>query len=74
MLNDSKMFSEFLASYMYLKGQRFDDDISLAVDNLHRMKRPDHEHIERLKELLYRKAEFELTCREVKSLMSLYLA
>lgn len=69
-----EQFSEFLASYMYLKGQRFDDEISLAVDNLQRMKRPDQEHIERLKELLYRKAEFELTCREVKILLKLYLA
>lgn len=68
-----EQFSEFLASYMYLKGQRFDDEIRVAVDNLHRMKYPDQDHVEQLKGLLYRKAEFELTCREVKSLLRLYL-
>lgn len=69
-----EQFSEFLASYMYLKAQRLDDEISVAVDNLHRMKVPDQEHVEHVKELLYRKQEFELTCREVKVLLKLYLA
>ena len=69
-----EQFSEFLASYMYLKGQRFDDEIRVAVDNLHRMKHPDQDHIDCLKELLYRKAEFDETCREVKVLLRLYLA
>ncbi len=71
-MNDRR-FREMIASYMYLKAQRLDDDIRIAVDNLWQMHKPDHEHIERVKECLYRKAEFELTCREIRHLMWLYL-
>jgi len=73
MSEDSKRFEEYISSYMYLKGQRIDEDLQVATDNLHQMKRPDAEHIERVRELLYRKMEFEETCREVRLLVKLYL-
>lgn len=73
MSEDSKRFEEYIASYMYLKAERIDDDLRIALDNLHQMNKPDTEHIERVRELMYRKIEFEETCREVRLLVKLYL-
>lgn len=73
MSEDSKRFEEYISSYMYLKGQRIDEALQVATDNLHQMGVPDAEHIERVRELLYRKMEFEETCREVRLLVKLYL-
>ena len=73
MSEDSKRFEEYISSYMYLKGQRIEDSLQVAMENLYQMKTPDAEHIERVRELLYRKIEFEETCREVRLLVRLYL-
>lgn len=73
MFEDSKRFKEMLESYMYHKKMRIDNDIRQAIDNLWKTPSPDQEHVDRVKELLYRKIEFEETCREVKMLLRLYL-
>lgn len=73
MQEDSLRFKEMLESYIYHKSERLNDEIRSAIDNLWQMPKPDQEHIERVKELVYRKSEFESTCREVKLLLRLYL-